>query len=138
MLDRMAGLDVLGEDEDANVGMLAFQLDGGLQPFGGVRRRHADVDDDGVGLVGSHCGQQTGGVRELSDDVDALIGQQSGDAGTHEARIVDEHDAQRIHRRMMPYRARYRGRHHVLGHADPCAREVSHWHPCWHGRQWRL
>ena len=48
---RIAGLDVLREEEDADPGMRVADLLRRPQPLVGVRRRHPDVDDRDIGLV---------------------------------------------------------------------------------------
>jgi len=45
---RMSGLDVLGEEQDRDLGVPFSDQRGGLEPFGRVRRRHADVRDSNV------------------------------------------------------------------------------------------
>src|SRR3954464_3284159 len=49
---RVARLKVVGEDEHADLGMLA-DLVGGDEPFVGLRGRHFDVDDRDVRVVTS-------------------------------------------------------------------------------------
>ena len=46
---RVAGLDVLGEQQDARARVAAAELDGGPQALVGEGGRHADVDDGHVG-----------------------------------------------------------------------------------------
>jgi hypothetical protein len=48
---RIAGLDVLGEQEDPDAGVRLPDLLRRAEPFVRVRRRHPDVDDGDVGLV---------------------------------------------------------------------------------------
>ena len=71
---RVAGLDVLGEDEDADIGVLGADPLGGDEALVGVRRRHADVDDRGVRAFESHLSEQALGVVGLGHDVDAGVG----------------------------------------------------------------
>jgi CheY-like chemotaxis protein len=99
----VSGLEMLGQHEDADVRVLALELDGRLEALGRVGRRHADVDDDDIGPFGLDGGEQPGCIRALGDDNDAFVGEQPGDPGAHEGRVVDEHDAhRRLHSLMMP------------------------------------
>jgi hypothetical protein len=81
---RVVRLDVLGEDEHADIGMGRGDLRGGLQSLGGVGRRHPDVDDRGVGgswltaatsasLVPTAAVTETGATRELALGSDYVL-----------------------------------------------------------------
>ena len=94
-IDGVSGLNVLGQDENAHLRKLALELDGGLQALGRVRRRHPNVDDDGVGPVDAHGCLQSGGVGELGDDFNAFVGEQPGNSGAHQGCVVHQHHAQR-------------------------------------------
>ena len=62
----------------------------GAQALVGVRRRHADVDDRDVGLVGAHLAQQLVGVAGLADDVEARVLEQARDARAQQHRVLGE------------------------------------------------
>ena len=63
------------------------------QPLVGVRRRHADVDDRDVGLVGADLAQQVLGVAGLGDDLEARLLEQARDALAQQHAVVGEDDA---------------------------------------------
>ncbi len=94
-LERVALLDVLGEDEHRRVGVALADLLGRAQPFVGVRRRHLDVHDRDVGAVRADLQQQVVGRAALPDDLEPLVGKQAGDALAQEHRVVGEGDADR-------------------------------------------
>ena len=85
-------LDVLGEDEHPDSGMLGADLLRGDQALVGVGGGHADVDHGGVGLGHADRAQQRGGVARLADHVDAGVGEQPGDtlAGQHHVLGYDD------------------------------------------------
>jgi hypothetical protein len=76
-LHRVAGLDVLREDEHGGVGVLLADLLRRDEPLVGVRGRHADVDDRDVGVVGADLQQQLLGVAGLADDLEAAVLEQA-------------------------------------------------------------
>src|SRR5262249_57761100 len=49
-LQRVVGLDVLGEHEDGDVGEAPADLFGYCEPLGAPGRRHADVDHGDIGV----------------------------------------------------------------------------------------
>ena len=57
-VDGVGGLDVLGEHEHADVGMLLLDRARGAGAFVGERGRHADVDDGEVGAFAFDGGQE--------------------------------------------------------------------------------
>ena len=62
------------------------------EPFVGVRRRHADVDDRDLWLVHRDVPEQILGVPGLRDDVEARLAEQPRDALAQEHRVVgDDH-----------------------------------------------
>src|SRR5207247_782837 len=86
----VAWLDVLGEDEHTDVGVVAADRSGDGQPFVRVRRGHADVDDDGVGMGQSDVAQERICVLGLGDDVDAGLLEQVNDALAREQVVVGD------------------------------------------------
>ena len=87
---RVAGLDVLGEDQHADLGVLGADPLGGDEALVGVRRRHADVDDRGVGALEPHLSEQALGVIRLGHHVDAGVGEQAHDPLTREHHVVGD------------------------------------------------
>ena len=80
-LDRVPGLEVLGEHEHAHRGpVLLAQLPGGLQALDRVGRRHPDVDHRHVGALGPDQRQQLLGVAGLADHLETLEPEQLGHA----------------------------------------------------------
>src|SRR4029450_12137747 len=81
----VAGLDVLRQDQDADLGMLSPDGLGGDQALIGMGRRHADVDQGHVRAGQAHLGEQALGVLGLGDPLDAGVAQQPDDslAGEH-------------------------------------------------------
>ena len=64
----------------------------GLEPLGGVRWWHTNVDHDEVRRFGAHKPQQTLDIAGLADDV-KTAGPKAGSEGlTKEHRIVCQHD----------------------------------------------
>src|SRR5262249_15822502 len=53
-------------------------------------RRHADVDDRGVGPGEADGAQQPGGVADLADDLDARVGQHPGDALARDHHVLGD------------------------------------------------
>ncbi len=56
--ERVQGVHILGEDDDAHVRMPGADLVGGLDPLHLMGRRHADVGDDRIRVKSLHCVQQ--------------------------------------------------------------------------------
>src|SRR5438876_9156889 len=90
------GLDVLGEDEHPDIGMLGADLLCGDEAFVGVVGRHADVDHGGVGLGHADRAQERGGVARLADHVDAGVCEQPGDALAGQHHVIGYDDAHGI------------------------------------------
>ena len=63
-LDRVRGLDVLGEDQHAELRVRLLDRRGRARALVGEGRRHPDVDDDEVGAMPRDRGQQVVGVAE--------------------------------------------------------------------------
>ena len=94
-LERVALLDVLGEDEHRRVRVLLADLLRRAQSFVGLGRRHLDVDDRDVGLVRADLQQQILGRAALADDLESLALEQAGDALAQQHGVVGEDDADR-------------------------------------------
>src|SRR4051794_32898229 len=69
-LDRVVRIDVLADDDDADVGRLVTEERCSADSFVRVRRRHADVGDDDIGpftLDGLHERRVVGAVLDYLD-----------------------------------------------------------------------
>ena len=53
-VDRAMDLDVRGEHEDADLGQFRADRPRGIETFGGMRGRHANVEHDDVGALLTH------------------------------------------------------------------------------------
>src|SRR5437763_5992569 len=95
----VARLDVLREDEHADLRMLGADRLGGRQPLVGVRRRHSDVDDRRVRPFYTDVPQKPRGVLRLADDLDAGVGQQADDALARQHQVVGDDYAHGINAR---------------------------------------
>lgn len=89
-LDGVTSLHELREHQNTDVRVLALQRDRCLQAFGRRGRRHSHVGDDQVGSQLVHGREQPRRVRQLSDDLDAYLGQKSRDALAYEGGIVNK------------------------------------------------
>ena len=89
---RVAGLDVLREQEHADRRMPLADLAGGPQPFVCMRRRHANVDDRDVGLVHRDVAEQVLRVPRLRDDLEPRFLEQPRHAFPEEDRVVCDND----------------------------------------------
>ena len=65
----------------------------GVEALGGVRRRHADVDDREVRLVLATSATQLVGVAGLADDLEAGSLEQAGEPFAEQDVVVGQHDA---------------------------------------------
>ena len=95
-LDRVGLLDVLGEHEHADVGVVGADLVRGAQALVGVGGRHPDVDDGDVGVVGADLAQQVLGVTGLAGDLEARLLEQAREALAQQHGVVGQHDAKRV------------------------------------------
>ncbi len=88
MRHRVARLNVLGEHEHADVGMLGPDPLRGDEALVGVRRRHADVGDCDVGPFEADVPEEALGVLRLADDVDACLLEEVHDPLAREHRVL--------------------------------------------------
>ena len=95
-LERVGLLDVLGEHEHADAGVVGADPVRRAQPLVGVRRRHAHVDDGDVGLVRADLAEQVLGVAGLAGDLEAGVLQQARETLAQQHGVVGEHDADRV------------------------------------------
>ncbi len=90
-------LHVGGEDQYAHVGELAADDEGGVETLGGAGGRHADVDDDQIGNLGPHHGEQLVTVAGLADHLVARAFQQAGHALPEQDIVVSQDHPPRAH-----------------------------------------
>jgi hypothetical protein len=87
-LERVAGVDVLGEDQDSDRRpSLADDL-GSAQSFVGVRRWHPDVDDRHVRLGALHQLEQSLAVGSEPHDLESGFREKAGEAFTEDHGVV--------------------------------------------------
>ena len=94
--ERVARVRVLAEHDDADLRMRLAQPLGGLNPFVGVTRGHADVGHDDVRLLRVDRGEQR--VEVAADSRDLEVGprlEQPPDALADEIVILGEHEPDR-------------------------------------------
>src|SRR3954447_18679981 len=91
-LDRVASLDVLREQQDAEVRVGRSQAACYLCAIVGVIRRHADVDDRHVGLGLVDGGFKRVGVGGPGDDLVAGIVEQAGASLPTQRPALSDHD----------------------------------------------
>ena len=89
----MAGLDVPGEHEDAQVRVGGSQAARDPRTVVGVIRRHADDDDRDVGLRLVDRGLERVGVAGLGDDLVPCVGEQAGEPLAEQRGVLSDHDA---------------------------------------------
>src|SRR6266540_309471 len=90
--DRVAGLDVLGKQHDAEVGVAVTQDPGGAGSIVGAVGRHPYVDDGKVGTVSVDLREQAGCVGRLSGDGVAGVDEQPGETFSEEGGVLADHD----------------------------------------------
>ena len=89
----MLDLDMRGEDEDADLRKLLADRAGRVEPLGRVRRRHADVDDDELGLLLAHERRAARRVAGLADDLEAGPLEQAREAFAQKDVVVGDNDS---------------------------------------------
>ena len=92
----VVGVDVLGEQEQPDVDVGPSDLDGGVEAFGGVTGRHADVDDGGVGWIAIDEAEQLDSVTGLADDLESGLGQDASHPFAEQHGVVGEDHAHGI------------------------------------------
>ena len=98
-LDRLPRLHVLGQDQDANAGMLGADPLRREEPVVGVGRRHPDVGDHNVGLVPCDQRAERVSVTCLPHNEEAVVGQDPGQPFSEEHGVVGQHNPDRRGRR---------------------------------------
>jgi hypothetical protein len=86
--DGVRGFGVRRQDQHPEVRIGAAQCGCGGEAFIGEGGRHADVQDDRVGHATRDECLELGDVGGLTDDVDADIGEQQGQAATEQGGVV--------------------------------------------------
>lgn len=77
-LERVSGLDVLGEHDHRHLGVAFPERDGGLEALGCMARWHANIDDHQVGFrLADHLGQIQS-VAAFGHHLDARVGKEPG------------------------------------------------------------
>ena len=89
---RRARLDVLGEDQHADPGVVAADRHRRAQALVGVRRRHAHVDDRDVRLVTPDRQQQRVGVPTAATTSCPRRASVCGEPVAHDRRVLGDHD----------------------------------------------
>ena len=91
-LGGVAGLDVLGEDQDPHAGMAPAQGEGGPQPFVGEGRRHADVDHGHVGGIFGHRLLEADGIADGAGHGETPVGQKLDQSVAQDGGVLGDHD----------------------------------------------
>ncbi len=92
-LDRVPGLDVLGEQHDGQVGLPLAEVRGRAGAVVGAVRGHPDVDDREVRQLLLDDLDQRDRVRGPADHLVAGVLEQPGQALAEEGRVLADHDA---------------------------------------------
>src|SRR5205809_3395712 len=87
---RIVRLDVLRQDEYADVRVLGSDLLRGYKALVGVAWRHANVDDRCVGTRKADVAEEFVSILGFGDDVDACLFEQADDALTREHKVVGD------------------------------------------------
>src|SRR5215211_2546351 len=81
------------EQQHADLRMLAADLGGCYKPFVGVRGWHLDVDDGDIRPVQGNRALQRRLIADQGYDLDADLGEQSGQALPQQHLVVGDHDS---------------------------------------------
>jgi hypothetical protein len=96
-LHGVAGVRILGQDDDAGLGMVLPDSLGRFDALGLVTGRHPDVGQDGVGFQLSDRDEQFAGVPDAGQHVDlAGVLEQPPGALADEVVVLGDHDAQPV------------------------------------------
>jgi hypothetical protein len=88
----VSDLDVLGEDQDPDLGVAASDLGRGAEPLVGVGRGHPDVDYRDVRPVSPDLPQQVVDAVGYGDDVDPGLAEQRGKPVANQQAVVGYQD----------------------------------------------
>lgn len=91
-LERISGFEMLGEDYDADAGMIRAYLPHRAQPVVAVRRRHLNIRDDDVGLVSVDLASEVDRVGGLAHHFKSRLFEHGHDAGADERLILADND----------------------------------------------
>jgi hypothetical protein len=89
----IAGLDVLGEYQDAQAGMGTADRDRGTQPFVGMVGRHPHIDNRDIRLMLGDRGFQGLGVADRGGDLMSAVGEDLGQARPDHGGVLGDDDA---------------------------------------------
>lgn len=89
-LHRVPRLEVVGEDEHTDLGVVAPNLLGGDDALIGVCRRHLDVDDDGIRSGRTNHAQQLSRILRRADNLEPGARQKMDDALADEHRVISD------------------------------------------------
>ena len=93
--ERILGLDVLREHEEADVFEARPDLRGGPQALVGERRRKTDVDEDGIGLLALDDVEQLARGLGLPDELEPRAAEEAPQALADEQRVLGDGEPQR-------------------------------------------
>ena len=97
-VDRVRGLDVLGEQQDPQSGMRRPQGHGGARAVVGVVGRHPDVDDGEVGVVARTASISVVASGDPGHDLVAGVGEQAGQSLAEQGGVLARSRCARQHR----------------------------------------
>jgi hypothetical protein len=83
---------VRGQHEDTDLRALAPQLQRRVQALGRVRRRHADVQHDHLGLQVAYEHPQLGDIAGLPGDLEAMPVEQGGEPFPQQHVVLGQHE----------------------------------------------
>jgi hypothetical protein len=95
-LQRVPRLDVLRQDQNADLRVIGAYLSRGAQPIIGVVGRHLDVCYDRLWLVGSRLAEQVGRVRRDRHDLEAGLLEYGHDPFSGQRLVFPDDYAQRL------------------------------------------
>ena len=93
---RVAGLQVVGQDEDGDRWVVPSDCLGRNDAFLGVGRRHLDVDDGDVGLVPRNERQKPVGRVSMADNLDTRVAKETREPLAQKRLVFCDHDAHGI------------------------------------------
>ena len=96
-IHRVGLVAKLGEHQDADLGVLAADLDRGAQAVVGVVGRHLHVDHRDIRTVRGDLALEVDRIPRLRDDVEAVVGQQAAEPLAQQQLVLGDHDPQRRH-----------------------------------------
>jgi len=95
-LQRVARLDVLRQDQNADLRLSGAYLSRGAQPIVGVVGRHLDICYDHLWLVGRRLAQKVGRIRRDRHDLEAGLVEYRHDAFSGQRLVFPDDHTQRV------------------------------------------